>query len=254
MTNPTVFSLAGSTALITGGGSGLGFAMAQCLLAAGASVVIAGQTEKKLIQATAALGKNASYQVADINNARAVSDLLDVTLARHGGLDILINNAGNHVKKPIDAMNSVDFRSVLDTHVVAAFDLTRAALPLLRKSPNASVLFIASMASYLSIPSIIGYTAAKAAVLGLVRGAAAELGPENIRVNAIAPGWISSPMTDRALSTDPARKAKVLSRTPLGHLGEAADIGWAAVYLSSAAAKFVHGHTLVVDGGAVSGF
>lgn len=254
MSNPTVFSLEGSIALITGGGSGLGFAMAQCFLKAGAKVVIAGQTEEKLIGAVAALGKNVSYQVANVNDVQAVTDLISAMEAHHGGLDILNNNAGNHVKKPIDAVSSADFRSVLDTHVVAAFDLTRAALPLLRQSSNASVLFVASMASYLSIPSIIGYTAAKAAVLGLVRAAAAELGPENIRVNAIAPGWISSPMTDKALSTDRARKAKVLSRTPLGRMGEADDIGWAAVYLSSPAAKFVHGHTLIVDGGAVSGF
>jgi gluconate 5-dehydrogenase len=192
--------------------------------------------------------------VADITNPKAAEQAVDACKERLGGLNILVNNAGNHVKKPLMETSTDDMQSVLDVHVMAAFNLTRLSVPLIAAEEGGSILFIASMASYLSIPQIIGYSAAKSAVLGLVRGTAAEVGAQGIRVNAIAPGWITSAMTEKALNSDPQRKQKILSRTPLGGMGEAADIGWAATYLSSTAAGFVTGHILAVDGGAVNGF
>lgn len=250
---PQAFSLAGKHALITGGGSGIGFGIAECFVAAGAQVLLVGQTKAKLKDSVAKLGDQASYRVADVTNESACKAIIAHCEAQFGGLDILVNNAGNHLKKPLLETTEADVQKVLDVHLLAAFNLTRMALPLLQERQG-SVLFIASMASYLSIPEVIGYTAAKSAVLGLVRGTAAEAGPMGVRVNAIAPGWIRSAMTDAALNNDPPRKAKILSRTPLGDMGEARDIGWAATYLSSPAAKFVTGQTLSVDGGAVTGF
>jgi gluconate 5-dehydrogenase len=117
-----------------------------------------------------------------------------------------------------------------------------------------SILFIASMASFIGVPNVLAYTASKTACLGMVRGLAAELSPQGVRVNAIAPGWIRTAMTDDALSKDPARKNKIIARTPMNRLGETEDIGFAAVYLSSPAAKFVTGTVLTVDGGASIGF
>ena len=110
------------------------------------------------------------------------------------------------------------------------------------------------MASLFGIPQVVAYSAAKSAYVGMVRTLAVELGPQGIRVNAIAPGWIESDMMNAALSKDPARSAKILSRTPLNRFGQAEDIGWAAVYLCSPAAKFVTGVVLPVDGGASIGF
>ncbi|TCL10299.1 gluconate 5-dehydrogenase [Shimia isoporae] len=247
------FDLDGKIALITGGGSGIGFGIAQCFVNSGARVLLIGQTESKLAAAVEQLGDSARYFVADVTNEAACRSAVDCCVDMFGGLDILINNAGNHLKKSLLETSQADVQSVLDVHVLAAFNLTRLALPALAEREG-SVLFIASMASYLSIPQVIGYTAAKSAVLGLVRGTAAEAGPMGVRANAIAPGWISSAMTDAALNNDPPRKAKILSRTPLGGMGEPSDIGWAATYLSSRAAKFVTGQVLAVDGGAVSGF
>lgn len=248
------FRLDGKTALVTGGGSGLGLGIAQCFVASGARVMIAGQSEAKLAAAVEKLGPDASYHVADVTDARAARGLIDACTARFGTLDCLINNAGTHVKKTYLEMTDEDVQNVLDVHVVAAFRLSQLAIPAMRRARSGSIVFIASMASYLSIPQVIGYSAAKSAVLGLVRGTAAEVGGDGIRVNAIAPGWITSPMTEKALSGDPERKHKILSRTPMGRMGAATDIGWAATYLCAPAAGFVTGHTLVVDGGAVSGF
>ena len=110
------------------------------------------------------------------------------------------------------------------------------------------------MASFMGIPLIVAYSAAKSAYVGIVRSLASEWGAHGVRVNAIAPGWIASDMLDKALSGDPARKAKILGRTPLARFGEPDDIGWAAVYLCSPASKFVTGVVLPVDGGAAQGF
>jgi gluconate 5-dehydrogenase len=122
------------------------------------------------------------------------------------------------------------------------------------KRKGGCILFTASMASIFGIPLVIAYSAAKSAMLGMVRTLATELSPHGVRVNAIAPGWIDTDMSRKAFEGDPGRKAKILSRTPAQTLGLPTDIGWAAVYLASPAAKFVTGITLPVDGGVSIGF
>jgi gluconate 5-dehydrogenase len=117
-----------------------------------------------------------------------------------------------------------------------------------------SILFTASMTSLMGIPLVVAYSAAKSAYIGMVRTLSSELGPSGVRVNAIAPGWIQSDMLEQALAGDPPRKAKILGRTPLNRFGEPEDVGWAAVYLCSPAAKFVTGIVLPVDGGAAEAF
>ena len=128
---------------------------------------------------------------------------------------------------------------VLTTHVLAAHALTRAVLPGMLERRHGSILFTASMASLFGIPLVVAYAAAKSAMVGMVRTLATEVSPHGVRVNAIAPGWIESDMMRRALQADSVRQQKILGRTPLGKFGEADDIGWAAVYLSSPAANFV---------------
>ena len=117
-----------------------------------------------------------------------------------------------------------------------------------------SILFISSMAAYMGVPRIIAYSAAKSAYFGMVSTLSAELAVKSVRVNAIAPGWIYSEMTQKALDNDPERKARVFSRIQMGRMGQPEDIGWAAVYLCSPAAAYITGVTLPVDGGAVVGF
>ena len=250
----TPFSLKGETALITGGGSGLGLGIATCFVQAGARVVLVGRRAEVLKAAAKKLGRAATVEVHDITELDAAEDLIQRVTKRVGPISILVNNAGIHLKKLAVDTTPAEFNSVMQTHVVAAFALTRAALPGMIKRKHGNVLFTTSMAAMFGIPYVSAYSAAKSAYLGLVHSLAAEVSPHGVRVNAIAPGWIESDMTRKALDNDPARKAKILGRTPMNRFGSAEDIGWAATYLCSPAGKFVTGVVLPVDGGASVGF
>lgn len=248
------FSLQGEVAVITGGGSGLGYAMGVAMLAAGAKVVLTGRREDVLNRAVETLGEGAFAFAQDLTKPSETDDLINRIRERVGDPTILVNNAGTHLKKPLVETDLDEFRSVMATHVEGAFTMSRALVPAMRKNGRGSIIFIASMTSLIGMPNVIAYSAAKAAFTGMVRALATELGPEGIRVNAIAPGWIETPMLHKALDGDPPRKAKILARTPQGRFGQVEDIGWAAVYLSSPAAAFVNGIVLPVDGGASIGF
>jgi gluconate 5-dehydrogenase len=228
--------------------------MTSCLVAAGARVVITGRRADVLHSATERLGRSVSAEEHDVTDLESATMLLERISQRHGPPTILINNAGTHVKKPLEQHTIADFHSILATHVEGAFAVTRATVPYMKRAGHGSVLFIASMSSLIGLPNIVAYSAAKAAYLGMVRSLATELGPAKIRVNAIAPGWIETPMLTQALSGDPERCSKILLRTPQNRFGAPEDIGWAAVYLSSPAASFVNGVVLPVDGGASIGF
>jgi NAD(P)-dependent dehydrogenase (short-subunit alcohol dehydrogenase family) len=253
----TVFSLAGEHALISGGGTGLGFAMAQCFVRAGACVTLVGRRKSPLEEAVQQLGNAAFFLQYDItlNDHASSSDLLqDAEQHFDKPISILVNNAGNHLKKAAVDTTPDEFDQILQTHIVGAQRLTRMVLPGMLERRHGSILFIASMSSMLGIPYIVAYSAAKAACLGMVRSLAAEVSARGVRVNAIAPGWIETPMLNQALDGDPERKNKILSRTPMKRFGESEDIGWAATFLCSPAAKFITGVTLPIDGGASIGF
>jgi len=249
------FSLAGETALITGGGSGLGLAIATCMAQAGARVVLAGRREAELHKAATAIGPQASFVTHDVTELDQAEHLARSAAGQAGApISILVNNAGIHLKKWAMDTTTAEFQSVLQTHVLAAHALTCAVLPGMLSRRHGNVLFTASMASLFGIPQVIAYSAAKSAMLGMVRTLATEVSGDNVRVNAIAPGWIESEMSRKAMDGDPARKQKILGRTPMKSLGQPEDIGWAAVYLASPAAKFVTGIVLPVDGGISIGF
>ena len=122
------------------------------------------------------------------------------------------------------------------------------------KAGHGSIVFMSSMTALIGMPQVIAYSAAKSAYLGMVRTLACELGPNAIRVNAIVPGWIDTPMLARAINNDEERKQRILTRTPLGRFGRPEDIGWAVAFLSSPAAQFITGAVLPIDGGASVGF
>jgi NAD(P)-dependent dehydrogenase (short-subunit alcohol dehydrogenase family) len=252
MNNP--FSLQGETALITGGGTGLGFGIAACFVQAGARVVLVGRRADALAEAAAKLGKAAAFEAHDITRLKHTDDLVRRVTRRVGAISILVNNAGVHLKKPAVETTAAEFNSVLQTHVVAGFDLTRAVLPGMIGRRHGNILFTASMASLFGIPNVVAYAAAKSAFLGLVRTLATEVSRHDVRVNAIAPGWIESDMMRKALAGDPERSKKVLARTPMQSFGTAQDVGWAATYLCSPAAGFITGVVLPVDGGMSIGF
>lgn len=250
----TAFDLTGQRALITGGATGLGLGMAKAIIAAGGDVVLCSRTEPALKEAAEALGPKASYRVYDVTETDKAEALIEDIEQNIGPISILINNAGLHLKKPAEEVSVEEFRNVLDVHLFGAHALTTAAGKKMLERGEGSVLFIASMASLFGIPKVIAYSAAKTAFLGVIRSLACEWGSRRVRVNAIAPGWIDSKMMRAAVDSDPERKNKILSRTPMGSFGDSDDIGNAAVYLSSPAAKFVTGVCLPVDGGVSVGF
>lgn len=251
MAQETPFSLAGQLAIISGGATGLGLGMTEAFVAAGAEVVVVSRTPSAEL---ARLGDAVHHVAHDITDTEAAPELVRSIEERFGSVDVLVNNAGNHRKKPVEEMTVDDFTDVLDVHLVGAFALSKAVLPSMRTRGRGSLLFIGSMTSYIGMPAVTGYSVAKSGVLGLVRSLAAETGADGIRVNAIAPGWIDTPMFRTATDGDPERLAKILGRTPMRRVGSPSDIGNAAVYLSSPAASFITGACLPVDGGAVVGF
>ena len=248
------FSLIGETVLITGGGSGLGFGMARCFVAAGARVVLVGRRRVELETARAGLGPQAFVLVGDVTKLATLPQLVDQAEALAGPITVLVNNAGNHLKKSAAETSDAEFATGIETHVFGAFALTREVGRRMIARRSGSILFMASMAAFMGMPLVAAYSAAKSAYLGLVRSLATEWGPHGVRVNAIAPGWIASPMLDQALAGDPARKAKILGRISLGGFGKPDHIGQAAVYLSSPAAEYVTGVILPIDGGAAESF
>jgi gluconate 5-dehydrogenase len=252
--NRSPFDLTGQTALITGGGTGLGLGVARCLASAGARVVLVGRRKSELENAVASLGANAVALPGDITKLETVPTLVDDAEKCAGPISILVNNAGVHLKKPAVATSDAEFASVLQTHVFGAFALTRECGRRMVERRAGSIIFTASMTAVMGMPLVVAYSAAKSAYVGMVRSLATEWGPHGVRVNAIAPGWIGSAMLDQALSGDPARRAKILGRIPAGGFGEPDDIGWAAVYLASRAGKYVSGVLLPVDGGAAESF
>ena len=253
--NKNVFSLQGRTAVITGGTTGLGLAMTKCMIESGAKVVVVSMDPIEVYEEN--LGKykeQTAYYQFNITDTAHVQELADKIIGEQGDISILINNAGNHCKKPIEEMTVEDYKSVLDVHLVGAFGITKAFIPHMKALGNASIIFQASMTSFIGQPYVMGYSTAKAGYLGMMRTLATEASGSGVRVNAIAPGWIDTPMFRKATDGDPERKAKILGRTPMNKVGDPTDIGWAAVYLCSDAAKFVSGVCLPVDGGALIGF
>lgn len=248
------FRLDGEVALITGGGSGIGLGMARCMHAVGAKVVLVGRRAHVLESAAAQVGGDVQWEAADVTAHDQMAALVERVSARVGPISILANNAGNRLKKPAAETSVEEFANILDTHVLAAHNLTRCVLPGMLAAGRGNILFTASMTSLMGIPMVIAYSAAKSALVGMVRTLSTEVAGQGVRVNAIAPGWIESPMLEKSLAGDEARASRILARTPMNRFGEAEDIGWAAVYLCSPAARFVTGVLLPVDGGASQGF
>ncbi|MDR6803258.1 gluconate 5-dehydrogenase [Dyadobacter sp. BE34] len=249
-----VFSLEGKIALVTGGGSGIGFYIAQCLAQAGAQLVITGRREEVLKEALPKLGANARYFVNDVTDLKSLPALIETIEAEVGEIDILVNNAGINMKKHAVEVSDEDFDRVIQTNLHAVFSITRECGKRMVERKRGSILMITSMAALYGIDRVVAYTASKSAVGGMVKALTTEFSPYNVRVNAIAPGFIETPMMLTAMNGDPSRRDKAMDRTPMGTWGKPDDIGWAAVFLSSEAAKFITGVSLPVDGGNSIGF
>jgi NAD(P)-dependent dehydrogenase (short-subunit alcohol dehydrogenase family) len=249
-----MFSLANKIALITGGGSGIGFAIATSMIEAGAKVVITGRRENALQEAVASLGENAYYVVNDVTALQHLEGLVAHIENNIGAIDILVNNAGINMKKPALEVTDEEFNRIIHTNLNAVFALTRTCASRMTARKRGVILMISSMAAYYGIDRVPAYSASKHGVEGLVKALAMDFSPHNVRINAIAPGFIETAMMQTAMSSDPARMNKALDRTPMGYFGKPEDIGLAAVFLASEGAKYITGASLPVDGGNSIGF
>jgi NAD(P)-dependent dehydrogenase (short-subunit alcohol dehydrogenase family) len=242
-------------AIVTGGASGIGLAITEKLVSLGIHSIIIGRDEKKLKAAAEKCGALCKTIAYDLNNLQGIPALVEKIISENGPIDMLVNNAGINQKKDFTEVTDEEFQKILSTNISAVFSLSREVVKtMLAEKIKGSILNISSMASQYGLPKVIAYTASKSAIEGMTRAMATELSPKGIRVNCIAPGFIATDMSVKALGNDPQRKQKVISRTPLGYLGTPEDIGEAAWFLLSDAAKYITGVVLPVDGGNAIGF
>jgi len=233
----------GKPVLVTGGSSGIGAGIARAFARAGAQVTVTGVAQGEL-DALREDGDFASARLArlDVRDADAVKELV----AQHEALDVLVNCAG--VIRRGEEHDPAVFEQVVDINLTGTMRACSAARPLLGRSGQGSIVNLASMLSFFGGGLVPGYAASKGGISQLTKSLAIAYAADAIRVNAVAPGWIATPLT-KALREDPTRSGPILARTPLQRWGSPDDIAGAVLYLCSPVASFVTGSTLVVDGG-----
>ena len=249
-----IYNLTNRVALVTGGGTGIGFGIAKQFIGLGAKVVITGRSEGTLQKAKNSLGTSCFVRISDVTVKEKHESLVEDIENNIGSIDILVNNAGKHCKKFATETSDDEFQSVMDTNLSSVFALTRTVLKHMIPRRKGSIINISSMAALYGIPQVVAYSSSKTALLGLTRTLAVEYSHYGIRINAIAPGFIESKMFRDIMDKDPAREAKILARTPAAKFGDPDDIGYAAAFLASDASKFITGTCLPVDGGNSIGF
>jgi NAD(P)-dependent dehydrogenase (short-subunit alcohol dehydrogenase family) len=240
-------------AIVTGGNSGLGFATAKKLCDNGIKTFTIGRSKDKTESACEEIGENAIPVIFDLNNLDKIP-LMIQELSQEGPIDILVNNAGINLKKDFVDVSDEEFESILHTNIKSVFAISREVVKVMRNHGGGNIVNISSMASQYGLPKVIAYTASKGAIEAMTRAMAVELAQYGVRVNCVAPGFIKTKMSANALDSDPERKNKVLSRTPMGILGQPSDIADAVYYFASSESKFVTGTILPVDGGNSIGF
>ena len=244
----------GKVAIITGGGSGLGLGIAEKFTQNGIRTIIVGRNEEKLNNARTQLGEHAFAMVCDLSDLASIPALVKKVIHEFGQIDILVNNAGINMKKNLTEVTDEEFQSVITVNLCSVFAISREVVKYMLEMGSGNIINISSMAAQYGLPKVIAYSASKTAIDGMTRAMAVELSPKGIRVNAIAPGFIYSAMTEKALNSDPERKAKVFGRTPMGYMGQPSDVGEAALFLATDASKYITGVVLPVDGGNSIGF
>ena len=245
-------SLSGKTALITGASKGLGRAMALALAEAGAHVALVSRDEAKLHGVAEEIrdgGGRAEVFVADVADEAAVAQVRETFAAKFGGrLDILINNAGINIRKPITEFTLAEWNSVMTTNVTSVFLLCRAFVPLMKGHGYGRIINLTSMMSHISLPGRTAYSASKTALLGFTRSLALELAADHITVNGISPGVYDTEI-NTPLMQNAELRTQFLAKIPVGRFGQPGEIGKLAVYLCSEDAGFITGTDIVIDGG-----
>jgi NAD(P)-dependent dehydrogenase (short-subunit alcohol dehydrogenase family) len=248
-----LFDLSGRVAIVTGGGAGLGQQMAQGLAEAGASIVLCSRKKErceKVADELKSLGVRTSALACDVTNQQSVQEMVAITVDEFGSIDILINNAGLSWATPPEQMALKDWQKVLDTNLTGTFLCAQAVGKVMLARGRGKIINLASVAglggSFSEVLSATAYSASKAAVINLTKDLACKWADRNVQVNAIAPGWFPTHMSERVIEN---RGEALLRSIPQRRFGGEHDLKGAAVYLASDASAFVTGHVLIVDGG-----
>jgi 2-deoxy-D-gluconate 3-dehydrogenase len=248
----SLFDLNGRVALVTGGNGGIGLGMARGLAEAGAAIAIAGRNAAKSEAAAgelAKLGVKTAVVSGDVTDDAQCRKLVEETMARLGRLDILINNAGTNIRKPVQELSTAEWRTVIDTNLTSAFVCSQAAYPAMKQAGGGKIINIGSMMSIFGAGFAPAYGASKGGIVQLTKSMATGWAKDNIQVNAVLPGWIDTDLTRAARQQVNGLNAMVLMRTPVGRWGVPADLAGVAVFLASPASDFITGAAIPVDGG-----
>ncbi|WP_188062830.1 SDR family NAD(P)-dependent oxidoreductase [Sphingobium sp. KCTC 72723] len=245
----------GKVALITGGGTGIGAATARRLAAEGARVVVTGRRPEHIEKIAYETGGRAV--AGDTSSLAHIEEAVAAACDTFGGLDILVANAGVELFGSVETVDIMDWRRTLEINVEGAMLAARVAVPRMRQRGEGAIVLVASVAALSGAPHYVSYLTSKAALLGLNRSLAYDFGPENIRCNALCPGWVRTEMAERALGefahaqgiTLEEMIAKVVGPYPLRRMGNPAEIAGTIAFLASRDAAFITGTTIVADGG-----
>ncbi|MGM0896254.1 MAG: SDR family NAD(P)-dependent oxidoreductase [Bacillota bacterium] len=245
------FDLTGKKALVTGGSKGIGLAIAAGLANAGAKVLITGRNESVLQEVTEKLNSrnmDVSWKAADVTSRQAVVELFDFIDSEFGGIDILVNNAGMNIRKPLVEVEEEDWDAVIGTNLKGIFLIGQQAAKRMIGQKGGCIINISSIMGHVGNPLQTSYAASKGGINQLTKVWAAELAEHNIRVNALAPAYIKTPMTEPFLQ-DPERLEKLVGRTLMKRMGEAEEMIGPALFFASDASSYVTGQILYIDGG-----
>ena len=247
-----LFDLAGKVALVTGGNSGIGLGMARGLAEAGATIAVAARDTARTEGILSSLGKGAISVPTDVTDPKAIEAMVATTVDRLGRLDILVNNAGTNIRGRPEAMSLADWHKVIDTNLTSAFLACQAAYPHMKKAGGGKIMNNGSMASIFGLPFATAYGASKGGMVQMTKSLAVAWAADNIQVNCFLPGWIDTPLTQKARQQVTDLHDSVLARTPAGRWGAIEDFAGIAVFLASPASDFVTGTAIEVDGGYAS--